>query len=466
MPAIKHLIPLALAVVTSGVFALPSQTREPRKQPNILFLLADDMGYGELGSFGQRSIKTPYLDKLARDGVRLTDFYIGSSVCSPSRAVLLTGIHAGQVSIRGNKGYLPEHDSSGRVSLKKSEITLAEMLAGGGYQTAFFGKWHLGNSADRSTWAEGRGFEYAMQEQWANKTDTVNTFVDGMHYTHDGKEIFYDKDEHDCLDTFRTDLAIDFLKNHRDEERPLFLFMSYRTPHSHEPFIREKMLYANEGWPDIERQHAARITMLDREIKRLLDRLDNLGELENTLVIFTSDNGSTIEGSHDYNFFNSSAGMRGFKRHLHEGGIRVPCIAYWPNGGVTGGRVSNHICTGYDVMPTLAEIAGIDAPAQTTGISFLPELVGKKQPEHEFIYFELHELGIKQAVRAGKWKAVRFKEAGRTELYNLEKDRNEIIDVSYANPKVVKKMEAIMKKESLPTPNYPSAGNFFPEEDS
>ena len=197
------------------------------------------------------------------------------------------------------------------------------MLREAGYQTGFVGKWHLGDPRDRSTWAQGRGFDYAIQEQWGDSGDKAKKFVKHMHYKHDGTEIFYDEEEHDCLDEFRTDLAVDFLHNHRDETKPLFLFMSYRTPHADEPYIREKELYADLGWPSIERQHAARITMLDREIKRLLNTLDELGELDNTFVLFTSDNGPTIEGGHDYNFFNSSGGLRGHKRHLYEGGHRA-----------------------------------------------------------------------------------------------------------------------------------------------
>ncbi len=446
---------IGLTTVSSAILKGP---REPRKQPNILLLMADDMGYGELGSYGQQTMRTPYLDQLAREGVRFTNFYIGSSVCSPSRAVAMTGIHTGRVSIRANGGML--NGKRDRVPLKKSEVTIPEMLKGAGYQTAFIGKWHLGSSRDESTWAKGRGFDYSVQEQWADKTHETEKFTIHMQYKHDGTEIFYDKDQHDCLDEFRTNLAFDFLKNERDDEKPLFLFMSYRTPHAHEPYIREKTLYADKGWPDIQRQHAARVTMLDLQVKRLLDKLKDMGELENTFVVFTSDNGATIEGGHDYTFFNCSGGLRGHKRHLYEGGIREPCIVSWPR-KMKGKRVSHHISAGYDLMPTFAELAGIEAPSQTTGISFLPEILGQEQKTHEFVYFEIHEGGIKQAVRVGDWKAVRHYEAQRTELYNLKKDHRELDDVSYRHPQVVERLNEIMKRESQPSPHYPVAGNFF-----
>jgi len=455
-----QLVFVMMTILTSASFAILKGPREPRKQPNILLLLADDMGYGELGCYGQQSMKTPYLDQLSREGVRFTDFYIGSSVCSPSRAILMTGIHAGRVSIRANQGQRKPGEQWDRIALKKSEITIAEMLRGAGYQTAFFGKWHLGSSEDKSTWAAGRGFDYAVQEQWADRSDKTNKFTLNMHYQNDGSEIVYDKEEHDCLDEFRTKLAIKFLDTQRDEAKPLFMFMSYRTPHAHEPYIREKSLYADKGWPDIQRQHAARVTMLDLQIKRLLDKLEDMGELENTFVVFTSDNGPTIEGGHNYSFFNCSGGLRGHKRHLYEGGIREPLIVSWKR-VIKGGRTTSLIAAGYDLMPTFSELAGVESPRQTTGISFLPDLLGKDQKKHEFVYFEIYEGGNKQAVRKGDWKAVRYHAVKRTELYNLRKDRNELEDVAFKYPKVVERLNAILRKESQPSPNYPLAGKFF-----
>ena len=440
-----------------------SETTKSAKKPNIIFLLADDMGYGELGSYGQKEIKTPFLDSLAAQGMRFTDFYAGTAVCSPSRAVLMTGLHTGHVSIRGNKGqYGNKYD---RVPLKKSETTLGEMLQDGGYQTAMIGKWHLGVPEDISTWAKGRGFDYAVQEQWGenDKGQEIDERVHWVNNTQDS--IFYNYNEWSCLDEFRTNFALDYLDK-KANDKPFFLYMSYRTPHAHEYFLSKTDLYKDkiEEWPEIERRHAARITMLDTQIKRLFDTLKASGELENTIIIFTSDNGPTNENHHSYTFFNSSGGLKGYKRDLYEGGIREPMFAYWQN-KIKAGTTSNHQSTFYDVMPTLAEIAEIKAPKNTDGISFLPELLNKKQPKHDHLYWEIQEgrgvKGFKQAIRFGNWKAIRQFDSYHTELYNLENDINETEDVSAQHPNLVEKANAILKKESVKIEHYPFSGGVF-----
>lgn len=433
------------------------------KKPNIVFLLADDMGYGELGTFGQKDIKTPFLDELASKGMKFTNFYAGSAVCSPSRAVLMTGMHAGHVSIRGNKGqYENKYD---RVPLKKSEITIPEMLKEAGYQSAMIGKWHLGIPEDVSTWAKGRGFDYAVQEQWGE--DKNGKEIDErVHWVNNNQDsIFYNYNNYSCLDEFRTNFAIDYLDK-KDSAKPFFLYMSYRTPHAHEYFLRKTDLYMDkiEEWPEIERRHAARITMLDAQIKRLYDKLEATGDLENTLIIFTSDNGPTNENHHSYKFFNSSGSLKGFKRDLYEGGIREPMFALWKN-KIKAGTVSDHPSTFYDVMPTIAEVAGIDAPEQTDGISFLPELLNKKQKKHDHMYWEIQEgstqKGFKQAARMGKWKAVRIADSYHTELYDLEKDVFETNDLSSEYPEIVEQMNNILKTESVKIEHYPYSGGIF-----
>jgi len=433
------------------------------KKPNIVFLLADDMGYGELGSYGQQVIKTPFLDNLAAKGMRFTDFYAGTSVCSPSRAVLMTGLHSGHVSIRGNKGVYP--NKYDRVPLRKSEKTIGEMLQSAGYQTAMIGKWHLGLPEDVSTWAKGRGFDYAVQEQWG-EDDKGQEIDERVHWVNNNQDsIFYNYNNYSCLDEFRTNFALDYLDK-KEEEKPFFLYMSYRTPHAHEFFLRKTELYKDkiEEWPEIERRHAARITMLDSQIKRLYDKLKETGELENTLIVFSSDNGPTNENHHKYTFFNSSGSLKGYKRDVYEGGVRVPMIAYWEN-KIKGGTVSNLQSTFYDVMPTLAEVANIDVPNKTDGISFLPELLGEKQKKHDFLYWELHESaivkGTRQAVRVGNWKAVRYGNKYHTELYDLENDLYEENDVSARHPDVVIKLNKILKEESKPIEYFPFSGGVF-----
>ncbi|WP_419194862.1 sulfatase-like hydrolase/transferase [Novipirellula herctigrandis] len=451
-----------------GVETEPAQN-SPAKipaKPNIVILLADDMGWGELGCYGQEVIKTPNLDTLASKGLRFTDFYAGCAVCSPSRAVLMTGIPVGRLSIRGNKG-LHEDGKWDRIALKKSEVTVPEMLNGAGYQTAFIGKWHLGIPQDVSTWATGRGFDFAVQEQWGPKADG-GVFDERDHWVNGCQEsVFHDYTKIDCLDEFRTDIALKFLDQKRDQEKPLFLFMSYRSPHAHEFFLREKDRYKEHGWPEIERRHASRITMLDEQIQRLLDKLEAMGEMDNTFVLFTSDNGPHAEGpaggdKHDPLFFISSNGLKGHKRDLYEGGVRVPGIAYW-KGKIRAGETSEHQAIFYDVMPTLAEIAGVDPPDQTGGISFLPELIGKEQKTHDHLYWEIMEgraaKAFRQATRMGHWKAVRYGAAGVTELYNLETDLYETKDVAASYPEIVEKMNKILRSESKKDPHFPYSGD-------
>lgn len=447
------------------LFIIPAILCASDRPPNIVILLADDLGYGELGCYGQEIIKTPNLDTLAAKGLKFTDFYAGTAVCSPSRAVLMTGVHAGHATIRGNKGFHPIDGSWDRVALNRSELTLAEMLRGAGYQTAFVGKWHLGVPEDVSTWAANRGFDFAVQEQWGERAEG-GTFDERVHQVNGRKDtIFYDYTQHDCLDEFRTDIMIDFLEKDRDPNKPLFIFMSYRTPHAHEFFLRETENYKEYGWPEVERRHASRITMLDEQIQRLLDKLEEMGEMDNTFVLFTSDNGPHRENNHDETFFNSSAGLNGFKRDMYEGGVRVPGIVYWKGKSRQG--VTAHEATFYDVMPTLAELAGIPIPEQTDGISFLPEVVGGEQEKHDQLYWELqlvsrpNKTGFLQAARMGKWKAVRYGNKGKTELYDLEKDLFETNDVAEQYPEIVEQMEATLKTQSKENKHYPYAGQKF-----
>jgi arylsulfatase A-like enzyme len=432
-------------------------------KPNIIFLLADDMGYGELGSYGQTVIKTPFLDDLASRGMRFTDFYAGTSVCSPSRAVLMTGLHSGHVSIRGNKGMIGEKWD--RIPLRKSEITLGEILQGEGYQTAMIGKWHLGIPEDMSTWAKGRGFDYTVQEQWGENAKGVE-IDERVHWVNNVEDsVFYNYNNYKCLDEFRTNFALNYL-DEKDSDKPFFLYMSYRIPHAHEYFLSQTDLYLDkiEEWPEIERRHAARITMLDAQIKRLFDKLEARGELENTLIIFTSDNGPTNENHHSYQFFNSSGYLKGYKRDVYEGGIRVPMFAYWKN-KIKAGTVSNHQSTFYDIMPTLAEVAGAKAPKTTDGISILPELLGKPQKKHDFLYWEIQEgksvNGFRQATRIGNWKAVRYGDNYHTELYDLSNDLFENNDVSSQYEDIVEKANEILKRESIKNEHYPFSGGVF-----
>lgn len=429
--------------------------------PNILFLLADDLGYGELGCYGQEVIKTPFLDDLAKQGMRFTDFYAGSPVCSPSRAVLMTGKHSGINTIRGNNGYFADSDRFGRVALKQDEITLGEMLRGTGYQTAFVGKWHLDDPKDLSTWAYNRGFDFAVQEQWGSGSGGIQ-YDEEMHWIN-GKQdsIYYNENDYDSKDEFRTNIALDYLES-IDRDKPFFLFMSYRAPHAHERYIRNKELYAGNGWPEKERMHAAKITLLDKQIGRMLKKLEELGELDNTMVIFTSDNGPHGELTHDHEFFNSNGELKGIKRDVYEGGIRVPAMVYW-KGKIKAGTVSDYQGSGQDFMPTIAEAIGIEPPEQTNGVSFIPVLKGETPNSREFLNWEFQRGGTKessfrQAVRMGNMKGVRYGVNSNTELYDLEKDISETNNIADQHPELVKKMELIFKEERTYNVHYPYGG--------
>ena len=432
-------------------------------KPNILFLLADDLGYGELGCYGQQVIQTPVLDSLARQGLRFTDFYAGNTVSSPSRAVLMTGKNATNSTIRGNSGYFGD-DRWMRVALKKDEVTLGEMLQQTGYQTAFIGKWHLDDPNDLSTWAYNRGFGFAAQEQWESRFGGIR-YDEQMHWIN-GKadSIYYHEEEWNCKDEFRTEIAFNYLDT-INREKPFFLFMSYRAPHGHERYISNKELYADRGWPENERVHAAKITLLDRQIGRLLKKLENMGELDNTLIIFTSDNGPHQEG-HDPTFFDSNGNFRGIKRDMYEGGIRVPFIAVW-KGKIESGSVSSHICGFQDLMPTLAEVSGGEIPSQANGISILPLLTGKMQTEHLFLNWEfeldgwsreLSDGGFRQSARMGNWKAVRYGVAQPTELYDLSSDPSESNDLAQKKTAIVEQMNLIFDKKRSDTEGFPYRG--------
>jgi arylsulfatase A-like enzyme len=461
MKPIAFLIILAVLII-SGCQNQPNEKAETKK-PNILFLLADDLGYGELGVYGQETIQTPVLDNLANRGMRFTDFYAGNAVCSPSRAVLLTGKSSSINTVRGNSRYLND-DRWMRVALKKDEITMAEMLRQAGYQTGFVGKWHLDDPNDISTWAYNRGFDFAVQEQWGSRFGGTQ-YDEQMHWIN-GKQdsVYYHVNEWECKDEFRTNLAFNYL-DRINKEKPFFLFMSYRAPHGHERSIGNNELYMDKGWPVKERLHAAKITLLDKQIGRMLEKLEQMGELENTLVLFTSDNGPHHEG-HDHEYFNSNGDLKGFKRDMFEGGIRVPLIAYW-KGEITSGITTNHIAGFQDLMPTFAEVAGIEIPEQSNGISILPVLKGEKQSQHESLSWELQldgwgrkmlDGGFRQSARIDNWKGVRYGINSETELYNLDVDISEANNVAADHPEIVKKMNRIFKEERTETPGFPYGG--------
>jgi arylsulfatase A-like enzyme len=380
----------------------------------------------------------------------------------------MTGLDAGHVSIRGNNGIF-ENDLWDRVALNPEEVTMGELLQEAGYRTAFIGKWHLDDPNDLSTWAMNRGFDYAIQEQWPARRGGKQ--FDGLvHWINsDTDSIRYDQEKYDCIDEFRTNFALDYLDNY-DTDQPFFLFMSYRIPHAHERYTRNKVLYADQGWPEIERMHAARITLLDGQIGRLLEKLEEMGKLEKTLILLTSDNGPHNEGQHNHKFFDSAGGLRGYKRDLYEGGIRVPLIAFW-KGKIENAPPSSRPASFHDIMPTIAEAAGIDPPPECSGISMLPEMQGIPVMKHDYLYWELQLVGwgrelptggFRQAIRMDHWKAVRYGVESNIELYNLKSDPQETRNIAGDHPEMIERFQQLLKDATVETEAFPYGGKIQP----
>ena len=415
------------------------------QHPNIIFILADDLGYGDLGCYGQTKIKTPNIDRLAAEGMRFTQCYAGSTVCAPSRSALMTGQHTGHTRVRGNEP----------VPLRPEDLTVAEVLRKAGYKTGITGKWGLG-LANTSGAPNQQGFEEwfgYLSQTHAHDYYPTQLFRNDMIYTLDKKEY-----SHDLF----TKVATNFVRV--SKYFSFFLYLPYTIPHANNELGRKTgngmevptaAPYTKETWPQPEKNKAAMITRLDRDVGILLDQLKKLDIDDNTVIFFTSDNGPHREGGVKPEFFNSSGGLRGIKRDLYEGGIRVPMIVRWP-GKVPAGKVSDQVWAFWDFLPTAAEMAKQKPPENIDGISMLPTLLGKKQTnQHEFLYWEFHERGTKQAVRAGDWKAVRLGPKAPLELYNLKEDRAEMKNVADQHPEIVSKIEEYLATARTESERWP-----------
>jgi arylsulfatase A len=476
---------LSFAQSPSSSEPQPSLQSETQRQPNIIFILVDDLGYGELGSYGQSKIKTPQLDKLAKEGMKFTQFYAGSTVCAPSRAALITGRHTGKNQIRGNfeLGGFADDQEFGQLPLKPNTKTLGTMLQNAGYRTALIGKWGLGGPGSYGIPTK-QGFDYFYgyldQKQAHNHTPTHLWFNEDSTplnneylYTHQDLKPNFDPNNKDSFDYLKredfaqdhlTAKALSYVEKHKNE--PFFLYLSYSGPHASlqapESEI-EKYDFPNdiaqiptEGdyipayKPRATR--AAMVSYLDKHIGQLVDKLKDLNIDENTLVIFTSDNGPSFEGGADLEFFDANGPLRGYKRDLYEGGIRMPMIAWWP-GKIRANTTNDHIGAFWDMMPTFAEVANVEAPT-TDGISLLPSLIKENQQEqHKHLYWEFHhwQAGHSQAIRQQNWKAVRLYKTNKLgkfnpiiELYNLANDLGEQTDVASKYPWKVKELGKLM----------------------
>ncbi|MEX0711679.1 MAG: sulfatase-like hydrolase/transferase [Pirellulales bacterium] len=457
-PALVLLVAMVLGLAPGSRSAqAQAQQNQPKPdRPNIVFILADDLGYGDLGCYGQQQIQTPHLDRMAAEGMRFTHFYAGSTVCAPSRAVLMTGLHSGHAYIRGNA----RHD------LRPEDVTVAEVLKQAGYATGLVGKWGLGQEGGTGV-PNRQGFDYFFgyldQAHAHNYYPTfllrnearlplANVVPDegpaGQGVA--AKKVEYSPD-------LMTREALDFVD--RNKDRPFFLYLAYTLPHANNEAgdagmeVPDHGPYEDRDWPQPQKGLAAMITRLDRDIGSLLARLKEHGLDERTLVLFSSDNGPHREGGNRPDFFNSSGPLRGFKRDLYEGGIRVPLIARWP-GRVPAGSESDHVGHFADFLPTAAQVAGAEVPSRLDGVSFLPALLGQaeRQPRHDYLYWEFYEQGSSQAVRMGHWKAVAKPMGGPIELYDLRNDLSESHDVAQEHPEAVGRMRAAMREAHVPSP--------------
>jgi arylsulfatase len=454
--------------------------RAPQRPPNIVFILADDLGYGELGSYGQERIRTPHLDRLAREGMRFTQHYSGSPVCAPSRSVLLTGLHTGHAYIRDNDE-MPErgdvwHDLSleGQRPMPESSYTIGKMLQAAGYTTGAIGKWGLGGPG--STGEPNRqGFDFWFgylgqrvahnhypPHLWRNRERVALN----NEYFFPHQRLPEERDPNDPASytsyrgtQYSQDLMIDeavrFVSANRD--RPFFLYLAFAVPHAALQVPDESLADYEGAFPETpyagdkgylphrtpRAAYAAMVTRMDREVGRLMALLERLELDARTVVFFSSDNGPTFNGGTDSEFFESAAPFRGLKTQLYEGGIRVPLIARWP-GRIPPGSVAGHVSAFWDLLPTFAELAGVKQPPSVDGISFAPTLFGRSadQRVHDYLYWEF---AGGQAVRLDDWKAVRRTVDEPIELYDLASDIGETSNVAAEHPDVVSRIDSILQ---------------------
>jgi len=454
--------------VAETAAAVPAPAADPagpqRRPPNILLIVADDLGYGDLGCYGQQKIRTPHLDRLAAQGMRFTNAYAGSTVCAPSRCALMTGLHTGHCRVRGNGG------GGGprlNVPLAPEDICVAELLQKAGYATAIIGKWGLGEAGSTGI-PTRKGFHFFFG--YLNQYHAHNYYPDYLWRNEEKVRIDNPQSSVENVaaqqrvyapDLFREE-ALRFLTSHKDQ--PFFLYFATTIPHANNERARATgegnevptdAPYTQENWPQAEKNKAAMITRLDADIGTLLAQLQKLNLEKNTLVIFTSDNGPHREGGNQPEFFRSSGPLRGIKRDLYEGGIRVPLIMRWPE-QIRPGTVSDHICAFWDFLPTACDLAGVPIPSPCDGISLAPLLTGQgTQRTHEFLYWEFHEGGFRQAVRHGRWKALRHAPHLPLELYDLHTDPGEARNIATEHPDIIARIENYLKTARTDSREFP-----------
>lgn len=493
---IRHIF----SVIAVLIF-LVSCYQEDSRKPNVILILADDLGYGEVGYNGQKRILTPNLDEIASAGLVMKNMYTAAPVCAPARCMILTGLHGGHAYIRGNDEWSERGEVwnyakasedpylEGQRPMPASTVTLSKVLQENGYVTAMFGKWGLGAPGSESI-PTTMGFDYFYgyncQRQahnlypphlWEN-TDKVKLnnpiIAPGTKLDSSANPKSLDSyaayQQQDYAPTLIHQKALSFLDQNQD--KPFFLYYASPLPHlplqapqelvdeyvkifgEEEPYDGTNGYFPNR-YP--RATYAAMISLLDQQIGELKQKLEELGLSENTLILITSDNGPTYTGGVDFDYFESSTpfsnGYGRTKGFVYEGGIRIPMIAYWP-GKIEKGRQTDHLAVFYDIFPTLCELIGVEAPQGLDGKSFLATLLGKEQDDPEFLFWDYPEYGGQQAVRLGKWKGIRQNIAKGNlsiELYDLEKDPKELNNLAEQFPEIVAQMESIMKREHTPS---------------
>ena len=445
-------------------------------KPNVIFILADDLGYGDLGCYGQKEIKSPHLDQMASEGMKFTQHYAGNTVCAPSRCALMTGKHMGNARVRGNTN----------VQLAEEDLTVAEVFKSVGYKTAMFGKWGLGFNSESGD-PHTQGFDEFMG--YLNQVHAHNAYPDWIWDNNDTSklpnQVVYMTEGYakgyggvatkkvvHTQDIF-TKKSLDFIE--KNKHNPFFLYIPYTLPHANNEANHfnkigmetpKDMNYHNQEWDSLKHAYASAVTYLDQDVGKIIDKLKEVGIDSNTLIIFSSDNGPHAEGGYHPDIFNSSGGLRGYKRDLYEGGIREPMLARWP-GKIKANTTSDHISAFYDFLPTICDLVTYNLKVETDGISYLPTLLGEEQQSHKPLYWEFHQWVkennewkniVKMAMRDAKWKIVAnsIKDDNfEVELYDLSVDPFEQNNVAKSNKKIAESLKEKMLNEHHYSPDFP-----------
>lgn len=467
----NHPLLTGLLAVWIGSSAVIAQAESSPRKPNVIFIYADDLGYAELGSYGQTKIKTPNLDQLADQGMRWTQFYTSSPVCASARCSLLTGKHGGHAYARDNSEIGSWESYRGQGPIPAQEFTIAEMFKSQDYATGAFGKWGLGevgSSGDPLKQGFDRFFGYNCQRH-------AHNYYPRYLIDNDQQRPLPGNDRGLTGEQYAPKLIADemltFIRDHKDQ--PFFAYYATVIPHlalqvpdqelKQYEGLWDETPYAGNSYlphPKPRAAYAAMISYMDKQVGRIMQLLDELGLADDTIIFFTSDNGATyLKGQVDYEFFNSVGPLRGLKGSVYEGGIREPLLVRWPN-RIPAGSVSHLPAAQYDMLATLADMINAPAPTDSDGVSLLPTLLGQtdQQPARDYLFWEFGGYGGQQAVRLGDWKAVRpkmHKGNMRIELYNLASDESEKHDVADQHPDLVARFERVMRDEHTPSKLFP-----------